>query len=577
MLLRARGAAIALALIASLVHTASSRAALTLPDTGLFAPVAKQWAERGRRADSPGLSPAKVVALLDAGRVDEAFAAVQEYDRPAFGGSGSDEPDLAVQAQVLMARFEFEALRQRVDHLLRTLVIGPSGDVPTEGHRRALHLGLLAFDDAARVDSLTRAWLATPRGGTPEWLAAGRLAYDMLDYPRADSCFAAALASVASTKLDPAVARSAALAGQALVLQKRRDWDGSLARLTEALGQHTSPEALNALVETLVRLGRTDEAISAAQWAVRFHPYSDAAHYSLGNGYTRKNYTELRAAYPRAFADAAGRGQLRRADSLLGAGRRKDARAAYERLHRARSGWADVLVRLASLDFEDGRFREARERCFQALRICPEYGRAHAVLAKALESQRFEADVHRADYERRFAAAPMPKIEGIERFVINWASLSPRHQKRVALSIAPWKQFVPVLIEGGATNYVKPLHMLLSETPGQQTLKDQRINGIEDVERTIFDRYNTVLHELTHQVHAVLTANQSREIQELYRRAKARDEATRNAFLSRYAGGSVWEYFAEGANALESPKRDAYDPREVVRERLERTPISKRT
>jgi tetratricopeptide (TPR) repeat protein len=350
-----------------------------------------------------------------------------------------------------------------------------------------------------------------------------------------------------------------------------------------------TPDALNALVETLIRLGRTDEAISAAQWAVRLNPYSDAAHYSLGNGYARKNYTELAAAYPRAFAAGPGARALARADSLLAAGNRKAARAAYEQVRLAHPGWADALVRLASLDFEDGRFRPARELCFTALATCPEYGRAHAVLAKALESQRFEADVHRADYERRFAAAPMPQIPGIERFVLNWASLAPRHQKRVALSIAPWRQFIPVLIEGGATFYIKPLYMLLSATPGQETLKDQRIDydsrlwddvrgaggyhtvtGIEDVERTIFDRYNTVTHELTHQVHAVLTADQSREIQELYRHAKARDDSTHDSYLSRYAGGSVYEYFAEGANALESPRRDAYDPREVVHERLTR-------
>jgi len=154
--------------------------------------------------------------------------------------------------------------------------------------------------------------------------------------------------------------------------------------------------------------------------------------------------------------------------------------------------------------------------------------------------------------------------------------------------VAPWKQFVPVLIEGGSSYYIKPLYMLLSETPGLETLRDTRIEydsrlwddvrgaggfntvtGIEDVERTIFDRYNTVLHELTHQVHGVLTADQSREIQEHYRRAKQRDDSTKNGYLSRYAGGSVYEYFAEGANALESPKRDAYDPREIVRERLD--------
>jgi tetratricopeptide (TPR) repeat protein len=247
-----------------------------------------------------------------------------------------------------------------------------------------------------------------------------------------------------------------------------------------------------------------------------------------------------------------------------------------------------VRVRLASLDFEQGRFAAARDGCFAALASCPEYGRAHAVLAKALESQRFEVDVHRADYERRFAAQPMPEVPGIERFVLNWKALTPRHQKRVALSVAPWKTFVPVLVDGGATFYIKPLYMLLSQCPDQETLRDQRISydsrlwddvrgcggfhtvtGIEDVERTIFDRYNTVTHELTHQVHGVLPADDSRAIQETYRRAKLRDDATHEGFLSRYAGGSVYEYFAEGANARVSPRRDAYDPREVVRERLD--------
>ncbi|RZA13477.1 MAG: tetratricopeptide repeat protein, partial [Lysobacteraceae bacterium] len=139
----------------------------------------------------------------------------------------------------------------------------------------------------------------------------------------------------------------------------------------------------------------------------------------------------------------------------------------------------------------------------------------------------------------------------------------------------------------GATHFIKPMWMRLSESPQAHALKDARIDydsrlwddvrgmggyftvtGIEDVERSIFDKYNTVLHELTHQVHGVLTADQSREIQALYQQAKARDAKTRNGFLSRYAGGSVWEYFAEGANGEASPRRDAYDGREIVRERL---------
>jgi hypothetical protein len=35
------------------------------------------------------------------------------------------------------------------------------------------------------------------------------------------------------------------------------------------------------------------DAVSAAEWSVRLNPYHDASHYLLGNGYTRKNYTQL--------------------------------------------------------------------------------------------------------------------------------------------------------------------------------------------------------------------------------------------------------------------------------------------
>ena len=184
---------------------------------------------------------------------------------------------------------------------------------------------------------------------------------------------------------------------------------------------------------------------------------------------------------------------------------------------------------------------------------------------------------------------PMPAVPGIEQFVTNWRSLSPRIQKRVALSVAPWRRYVPVLVAGGGTFYIKPLFMLLSECPHLQALRDTRIEydsrlwddvrgcggyhtitGIEDVSRTIRDKYNTVLHELTHQVHAILPADDSRTIQALYAAAKVRDDSTKDGYLSRYAGGSVFEYFAEGANSLDSPMRDRYDSREIVRERLDR-------
>src|SRR5207248_2209664 len=107
-----------------------------------------------------------------------------------------------------------------------------------------------------------------------------------------------------------------------------------------------------------------------------------------------------------------------------------------------------------------------------------------------------------------------------------------------------------------------------SECPSMASLRDQRIEydsrlwddvrgcgghhtvtGIEDVERTVLGRYNTVMHELTHQVHGVQTPDESRRIADAYAAAKARKAAGEDAFVSRYQASSVYEYFAEGMNS----------------------------
>ena len=570
------------ALVAPVIAAAPARTPppappVALPDTGLFEPVARQYQARlARLAALPDTqaTPERLWLLMDTGQADLAA-------RLAAASDLEGTLDLAVRARVAIMVQDF-ATAAPIAERLATFEDAEA--------RAAAYVWQFTRDDASTIDQRARVRLARGENGPAELLAAGRVAYDLLDFARADSMFARALDRLAAASTTAARrARSTAHLGHALVLQKRRDWDGSLATLVRALAEHASPEALETLANTLIRLGRTDEAISACEWAVRLNPYHDPSHYLLGNGYARKNYTQLAAAYLGAFADAAGRRALAAADAELASGRAKEARQHYQKVVKTHPGWADARVRLASLDFEEGHFAEARDGSFTALGICPEYGRAHAVLAKALESQRFEVDVHRPAYEKRFDSAPLPSVPGIERFVVNWRALSPRIQKRVALSVAPWKAFVPVLVDGGATFYVKPLWMRLSECPNQETLRDQRIDydsrlwddvrgcggyhtvtGIEDVERTIFDRYNTVTHELTHQVHGVLPADDSRAIQDHYRRAKQRDDASHDAFLSRYAGGSVYEYFAEGANALVSPRRDDYDPREVVRERLHR-------
>jgi tetratricopeptide (TPR) repeat protein len=310
----------------------------------------------------------------------------------------------------------------------------------------------------------------------------------------------------------------------------------------------------NVIFETalvLIQLGETRDAIDLLEESIRWNPWQEGAQYFLGNGYSRLNYTQI--------ADSAG-ANLKRAARLTRQGADHWTRREY--------------------DAAETKFREA-------LRILPTYGRARAGLARALEGRRMLVNVHRAEDERSFDAKPMPHVPRIDEYILNWKSLAPRHRKQVALAVEPWQRYIPLLVECGEHHYMKPLHEKLSECPNMQSMKDQRISydtrlwddvrgcggfttvtGIEDVERSIYFSYNTVLHELTHQVHGTLPSDDQQRIENQWAAARKLDDAGTRTFMSRYQASSAWEYFAEGANAYFSPRRDSYDPREIVRERL---------
>ncbi len=483
-------------------------------------------------------TPGIVDDLLEAGRVDIAVARLAALDQ-------SPAAQLT-RLRVLLRTQDYA----RALPLLDALKARPAASLSAD-ERSALYDGLRARDDLAEIDRRTSATIKTGQADSVDLLAAGELATALHQDERAKPLLERALQAATTSRQ-----KGEALRALGQWFYQQRDFDTSFKRLEESLAWRRSAETLGTLAETLIRLARTGDAIDAARQALDYNPYDEHAHYLLGNGYARRNYTELRREEPARFAEA------------------------------------EALARRASDALEAGAPDQARALAIQALSACPGYGRGHAILAKALEFQRLAIDVHRADYEARFAAMPMPRVPGIERYVLNWASLTPRIQKRVALSVAPWRAYIPVLVEGSATHYIKPMWQRLSETPGLESLRDARIDtdsrlwddvrgagghntvtGYEDVERLVSDRYNTVLHELSHQVHGVLGPDDWRGIESLYRAAKARDAKTGKGFLSRYAGGTVWEYFAEGVNAQASPRRDVYDTREITRERLaERDP-----
>ena len=294
-------------------------------NAGLFAPVARQLHADLLKLQSlpPGtVTGERIELLLATGQPD---AAADELKRLR----GEARAVALAKARVHLVRQDFAA----AGPVLKAVAARRD---PDDRERAVLFAWDWAHDDAAHVDTLTMGASLAP-GTTaplPDLLAAGRLAYELLRYARAESCFTRAIERTTLSLPEGTAApagpaeelrlaqRSAALSGLAQVLIKRRDYDGALARLVEALDARATSEALTVLTEALVRLGRTDEAITAAEWACRLNPHNDMAHYYRGNGYTRKNYTQLLAASPRVFADSTGRAALARADALLAAGNR---------------------------------------------------------------------------------------------------------------------------------------------------------------------------------------------------------------------------------------------------------------
>ncbi|MCC6475655.1 tetratricopeptide repeat protein [bacterium] len=375
-----------------------------------------------------------------------------------------------------------------------------------------------------------------------------------------------------------------------LVLSKLYNRKQEYARAVDTLATLWNPRQLSAEViyqcaRNLISLGRTNEAVALCEEAIRWEPWHEMAHYMLGNGYARYNYTELEKKYPN-LEQAEGY-DFEHVRAHVDVGDHETVMEEIGPLITATTdcGYAEVLAGTGYWIAED--FMAARTEFFNALYSFPEYGRAHNGVAKAIEGDRLRVSIYRDQDQAQFDAKLMPKIPQIEEYVLNWNSLSERHKKQVALSVEPWQAYIPVLVAVGSHHYIKPLYEKLSECPNLSTMADQRIGydsrlwddvrgcggyttvtGIEDVERSIYNRYNTVLHELTHQVHGLFPPEDVQRIEETYHAASARDAKGEKVFVSRYQGSSVWEYFAEGVNSYFSPRRNEFDTRDITRERL---------
>ena len=514
-------------------------------------------------------SKQRAEALLLTGRAEDA-----SYELPHLLQSSVEARLLAVR--LLRSLHQWHKLPPVLEQLEREAPQDP--EVRWEVHRH-----LILRDDLATLQDRLES-LPAEQCSPLDHLMAARLRRLLFDREPARKICEDILASQPTPKEH---ARTLKELGH--LLYDEQEFQAALQHFVSALEiEPLDAEAIVDVSHCFIRLGHTAQAIELLRLALEIAPLLERAHYLLGNGYTQADYAELESQRPEAFASGPDLHDLDRADLAFDEGRRREARQLWARLARRCPDLADVRLRLGSAAFSKGRHRAARSWFLAALRRCPEYGRAHNGVAKALEAERLAQRHDLADDEERFREAVPPDLPGVEAFVQNWPQLSERHRKRVALSLAPWSRFLPALIDSEATYYIKPLFRKLSECPGQELLQNRRITydsrlwddvrgcggyrtitGIEDVERTVTGGYDTVLHELSHQVHALLPAHRQRQLDELYQRTSRRRAAGEDAFISRYAATNVWEYLAEGAHALSRPRRNPHDRRELVKERLE--------
>ena len=483
-------------------------------------------------------------------------------------------PANAWEAEELMRLYRFDEARP----LLAALATDSTDEARTTRYR-----WLLLTEDLRRVDSLSQAELKRDSTDAVAEFARGELLLRMLKYDGAAAVLERACNHDASWDTYGAIRIALAKA-----YAKRKEYQRAADTLMTLMAPQTlTAEVLFQLGSVLIDLSRVSEAIDLFEEAVRWNPDHELAHYYLGNGYARLNYTQLHEKYPKQYGDPAVLKKLSPALADYANGDVAKAKELTQTLTERNQDAVEPPSLLASIWWNEEQFDSAASYFWMALKRCPEYGRAHSGLAKSLEAKRMRVNVHRQEDAARFASFSITEITGIETFVANWKSLSPRHQKQVALAVEPWKLYIPVLVESGHRYYIKPLHERLSQSPGLETLKDQRIGydsrlwddvrgcggyttvtGIEDVERSIYANYNTVLHELTHQVHGVFPPEDAQKLTDAYHSGRNREEAGEKVFMSQYQAASVWEYFAEGANGYYSPRRDEYDTREIVRERL---------
>jgi hypothetical protein len=236
---------------------------------------------------------------------------------------------------------------------------------------------------------------------------------------------------------------------------------------------------------------------------------------------------------------------------------------------------ADVLTFQGNLLEAQGNGPAAVSRYWAAHRACPFYDRAHVALAEAAARARRNsfADAPALAERARRAASAAPFPPELSSYVVNWSWLGAEGRAMLQESLAFWAPHVKRLHDRGQRIYVKPSFRLMSEVPGLEFLRDQRIDfggayrdnrlwddvsGASTGELSVFPyaaleagrwfTYNVAAHEVAHGFHSSLAGPQAQCITRLYAGA-----SRRGAFPDPYAALNSSEYFAQAVGYFIRP------------------------
>jgi len=318
--------------------------------------------------------------------------------------------------------------------------------------------------------------------------------------------------------------------GEAMALVVRalirsRQFDEAVHRSALFLRRSETPtaELQAARASALFRVQRTDEAATVYQQVLQLDQQHAEAHLRLGSGLLAPAPSPVLPAMRTAVA-AARRGEHARAAELLQA----------------------------------------------VLAEAPGHAVAHRLLGEALHAQRTERSMASADptFAALQAYLPPPSVQKlpIADFVPGYGQLGPSRRQVVDRAMAMFGRRLPKLLAVGASHDLLLELERTTDAGSRSSLRGQRTfdgrvwddvrgvgglqaaTGIEALDEAAQFGFDTLVHELAHQVHFfTFTPVQRARLKQLYQQA-----LRENRCLDFYAASNEAEYFGQGVEAFAS-------------------------